>query len=160
MLDAWNDFYVMVGGAAAALTGLVLVAVSLHAKAILGHPLYRDRALASLQGLVTGLLVAVAALTPQSRSAFGIELLVLGLLWIVRYVSFVGLFRGARVQHRTALQPREWALWGGWVLVLPISGAMSLVGDAAASYLLAGWFAFGIILIVRNVWVLMADVAD
>ena len=51
--DSWQNFYVMVGGAAAALTGLILVAVSLHLRAILGHPLYRDRAFTSLQGLVT-----------------------------------------------------------------------------------------------------------
>ena len=48
--DSWQNFYVMVGGAAAALTGLILVAVSLHVRAILGHPLYRDRSFTSLQG--------------------------------------------------------------------------------------------------------------
>ena len=64
--EVWRDFDVMAGGAAAALTGLILVAVSLHLKEILGHPLHRDRAFTSLQGLVTLLLVAAIALTPQS----------------------------------------------------------------------------------------------
>src|SRR2546428_8916648 len=59
----------MVGGAAAALTGLILVAVSLHLRAILGHPLYRDRSFTSLHGLVTILVVAAAALMPQSPEA-------------------------------------------------------------------------------------------
>ena len=68
--DSWQNFYVMVGGAAAALTGLILVAVSLHVRAILGHPLYRDRAFTSLQGLVTILMVAAAALTPRGSSGF------------------------------------------------------------------------------------------
>ena len=67
--DSWQNFYVMVGGAAAALTGLILVAVSLHLRAILGHPLYRDRSFTSLQGLVTILVVAAAALMPQSPEA-------------------------------------------------------------------------------------------
>ena len=71
--DSWQNFYVMVGGAAAALTGLILVAFSLHLRAILGHPLYRDRSFTSLQGLVTILVVAAAALMPQSSDALGIE---------------------------------------------------------------------------------------
>ena len=36
--EAWQNFYVMAGGAAAALVGLILVALSLHLRAILGHP--------------------------------------------------------------------------------------------------------------------------
>jgi len=40
----WQNFYVMVGGAAAALTGLLFVAMSLHSNVIIAHPLYGTRA--------------------------------------------------------------------------------------------------------------------
>jgi hypothetical protein len=43
-VSSWQSFYIMVGGAAAALTGLIFLA-SMHAKAIMAHPLCRDRAL-------------------------------------------------------------------------------------------------------------------
>ncbi len=43
--ESWREFYVMAGGAAAILTGLVFVALSLYAKAIMSHALYRDRAI-------------------------------------------------------------------------------------------------------------------
>src|SRR5437667_247630 len=91
--DSWQNFYVMVGGAAAALTGLILVAVSLHVRAILGHPLYRDRSFTSLQGLVTILVVAAAALTRQSPDALRIEVLALGLYWLARFARFIGFSR-------------------------------------------------------------------
>ena len=75
----------MVGGAAAALTGLILVAVSLHLKEVLGHPLHRDRSFTSLQGLVTVLITAAAVLSPQSLTALGIALVILGIYWLTRY---------------------------------------------------------------------------
>ena len=70
----WHDFYVMAGGAAAALAGLILVALSLHLRAIIEHPLYRERALTSPQGLVTVLVIACAVLTPQPDAALAIEI--------------------------------------------------------------------------------------
>ncbi len=100
--DSWQNFYVMVGGAAAALTGLILVAVSLHLRAILGHPLYRDRSFTSLQGLVTILVVAAAALVPQSPDALGIEVLALGLYWLARFARFIRLFTRVRPRDRAA----------------------------------------------------------
>ena len=109
--DSWQNFYVMVGGAAAALTGLILVAVSLHLRAILGHPLYRDRAFTSLQGLVTILVVAAAALMPQSPDALGIEVLALGVYWLARFAWFIRLF--TRVQPRDRAAPGSLWLWGG-----------------------------------------------
>ena len=49
----WHDFYVMAGGAAAGLTGLLFVAMSLHSGAIMRHPLYGGRAVATLVSLLT-----------------------------------------------------------------------------------------------------------
>ncbi len=43
----------MAGGAAAALTGLLFVTMSLHARAITSHPVYGWRALSTLISLVT-----------------------------------------------------------------------------------------------------------
>jgi modulator of FtsH protease len=54
----WQNFYVMVGGAAAALTGLLFVAMSLHSKAIIADPLHASRAVGTLLSLMTQLFVA------------------------------------------------------------------------------------------------------
>ena len=71
MLDAyrpeiWHDFFVVTGSAAAALAGLVFVAVTLHLRAIIGHPGHRHRAhtiVASLgQILIASLIVLVPTL--------------------------------------------------------------------------------------------------
>jgi hypothetical protein len=43
-VDEWHDFYVMVGGAAAVLTGLIFVAISIHLRQVIATPLFRARA--------------------------------------------------------------------------------------------------------------------
>ena len=159
--ESWQNFYVMVGGAAAALTGLILVAVSLHLKAILGHPLYRDRAHTSLQGLVTILAVAAALLTPQSSIALGIEVLLLGLYWLARFARFIRLFTRVRPHERASpgsLWLWEWLLWFSWVAALVVSGLFLLGSDMRALYVLAPWAVSGFVLIVWNAWVLMSEV--
>ena len=161
--EPWQNFYVMVGGAAAALTGLVLVAVSLHLRAILAHPLYRDRTHTSLQGLVTILAVAAAVLTPQSASALGIEVLLLGLYWLARFARFIRLFTRVRPGDRAApgsLYLWEWVLWLGWVAALVAGGLFLLGGDTRAFYVLAPWAVSGFVLIVWNAWVLMSEVGS
>jgi modulator of FtsH protease len=44
----WHDFFVMVGGAAAVLTGLVFVALSLNLDALLRDPMHRSRSIGTL----------------------------------------------------------------------------------------------------------------
>lgn len=161
--ESWQNFYVMVGGAAAALTGLVLVAVSLHLRVILAHPLYRDRAHTSLQGLVTILIVAGAVLTPQSWSALGIEVLALGVYWLARFARFIRLFTRLRPRDRAApgsLWLWEWLLWLGWVAALAGGGVLLLGSDVRAFYVLAPWAVSGFVLIVWNAWVLMSEVGN
>jgi hypothetical protein len=161
--ESWQNFYVMVGGAAAALTGLVLVAVSLHLTAILAHPLYRDRAHTSLQGLITILVVAGAMLTPQPSSALGIEVLLLGLYWLARFARFIRLFTRVRPHDRAApgsLWVWEWLLWLSWVAALVVGGVFLLSGDMRALYVLAPWAVSGFVLIVWNAWVLMSEVGN
>ena len=55
---AWSDLYLMVGGAAAALTGLIFVAVSLHLRAVLRNPWHRGTAASSLLALMSVVLIS------------------------------------------------------------------------------------------------------
>jgi AcrR family transcriptional regulator len=48
----WQDFYVMTGGAPAALTGLLFVAMSLRSKAITSNRFFANRAIGSLVSLM------------------------------------------------------------------------------------------------------------
>jgi modulator of FtsH protease len=71
---AWSDFYVMMGGANAALTGLIFVALSIHLKAVLEHPLLRPRAVIALTVLTTQIVIAAIVLVPQTAQWMGAEI--------------------------------------------------------------------------------------
>jgi hypothetical protein len=74
---AWQNFYVMMGSANAALTGLVFVALSIHLKAVLDHPLLKPRAVIALTVLATQIVIAAIVLTPQAPNLMGVELFAL-----------------------------------------------------------------------------------
>jgi len=74
---AWQNFYVMMGGANAALAGLVFVALSIHLKEVLAHPLLKPRAVIALTVLTTQIVIAAIVLTPQTSTWMGIEIFIL-----------------------------------------------------------------------------------
>jgi hypothetical protein len=61
---AWHDFFVTAGTAAAALTGLLFVALSIHLDRILGHPEHRFRARGNFFGLTVVMVMALVVLMP------------------------------------------------------------------------------------------------
>lgn len=71
---AWQNFYVMMGGANAALTGLIFVALSIHLREVLAHPLLKPRAVIALTVLTTQIVIAAIVLTPQSSQLMGLEI--------------------------------------------------------------------------------------
>lgn len=86
---AWRDYFVMVGGGAAALTGLVFVAMTLHLQDIVGHPVHRHRARTILTGLTAVFLrCGLVLMGGQSRQAVAVELIaVLIVVEVILYRS-------------------------------------------------------------------------
>ena len=66
----WHDYFVMVGGGAAALTGLVFVAMTLHLREIIEHPVHRHRARTILTGF-TAVFIRCGARGGERRSRAG-----------------------------------------------------------------------------------------
>ena len=81
--EAWKDFYVMFGGAVAALTGLLFVATSLHVDEIGKTPHFRVRAFGNTFEFVGRLIASALVLVPQRPSWLGIELTALNTLWFL-----------------------------------------------------------------------------
>ncbi len=72
---AWQNFYIMIGTANAAITGLLFVALSMHLKQILSHPIYKPRAIVVLLILTTQIVISAIVLAPQPRVLMGVEIL-------------------------------------------------------------------------------------
>ncbi len=169
-VSGWHDFYVMAGGAAAALTGLVVVALSLHAKAIMAHPLYRDRAFAAIVALMTQVFLAGAVLVPdQPGLALGVEVGIVAVFWLARSIWAIPYIRGnaARLRGRSYEYRRsathwviEWTVWIAWVIGLLASAAQLIAGSATGLYFLAAAMVLMFGSQVWSAWVLVSEVSE
>ncbi len=139
--SGWQNFYLMAGGAAAALTGLIFLALSLHAKAIMANPFFRDRAFTSILSLMTQVFLSAAVLVPgQPPLAIGLEVELVPAYFLIRTVRAVRLRRA--VGAHGPPRPRSWVLaeytgWSLWLLVLVTSGVELMIGAPGGFYLLA-----------------------
>ena len=64
-IDAWHDFFLMVGGGAAALAGLVFVAMSINLKVIIQDGTHKNRAIATLAGYTAVFMICAFALIAE-----------------------------------------------------------------------------------------------
>jgi hypothetical protein len=155
--SGWHDFYLMVGGSAAALTGLVFVAMSLQLRPILPNPWHRGTAAASIISLLSVMLVAAAALaTGQPRWLLGLEIILITLpspLYNLR-----GLIHLPR-EHRLAFALELTVGLAGAVLAMA-AGLSLMLAQGPGLWLLLSGAGFALASSVWNGWRLMVDVAS
>src|SRR5690349_5485309 len=103
MTSGWADFYVATGGAAAALTGLLFVAVALRPREIRGSTLMVGRARSAFYGFATVLLVALLALAGTTSRLIGLaELLVVGFVLSFSMPFTLAAQRSGNLNYRRA----------------------------------------------------------
>jgi hypothetical protein len=87
MLDQWNNFFVMVGGGAAALAGLIFVAMSINPEMIVRNTTHKNRAINMLTGFSAIFMAcSFGLLGNQHVVALGCEWFI---LWLVATLIFV-----------------------------------------------------------------------
>jgi hypothetical protein len=153
----WSDFFVASAGAAAALTGLLFVAVSINLERILGIEGLPERALETLLLLLGVLVVSLLCLAPgESQTALGWQLLVQGALWTA------GIGRAALSGGPGAVEPVRYAqrvllLLMGTVPFL-VGGISMLEGSGGGLYWTLGGIVGAIVAAVVNAWVLLVEI--
>jgi hypothetical protein len=155
----WVQFFATIGGAAATLTGLIFVGISINLNKILSISRLPDRASQALILLVTVLVVSGLCLIPGlNASLLGIEFLVLGtIVWIVNLKLDIGIF------HKTSDQYKKRHLLNALLTqfsVLPyiISGIVLLTSGFTGIYWLLPAIFFSFIKSVLDAWVLLVEI--
>jgi hypothetical protein len=77
--ELWHEAYIVLGGGAAALAGLFMVAVSVRVDQIMSTPRWRIRARNSTISMIGIMVASILVLLPQDPFALGVELIVLNL---------------------------------------------------------------------------------
>jgi modulator of FtsH protease len=124
---AWQNFYLMMGTANAAITGLAFVALSIHLRAIFDHPVLRPRAVVLLIVLTLQIVIAAIVLTPQPREVMGVEIVILN-------IAFLAIDMRQGVSYGA---PRRAALTIAIRAAYMYSGVSLLVGLGGGFYVLA-----------------------
>ena len=159
-LAEWQTYLAVQAGAAATLTGLVFVAVSINLTRILSSPGLPGRAFEALLQLLQVFFVASFALLPhQTAGLLAGEILALTLVSLIG--QFVSQARYAKV--RTSAHPRHWLYSRtimGLTATLPLCacGGMLLMGyDGWIAALVAG-IVLSFIAGVMGAWVLLIEI--
>lgn len=146
-------------GAAATLTGLVFVAVSLNLDRILSFSGLSGRAAESILQLMQVFFIATLALVPrQSTGALGIEFIVIGVcFWIIQVVLQV---RFVRAQPENAWKWIAYRAALSQLGTLPfcVAGIALLAGYCPGIYWLVPGFVFSFASSMMSAWVLLIEI--
>ena len=156
--EAWFEFGVGIVGAAAALAGLLFVAMSINIKRILAVPTLPSRAGGNLLLFVLPLLLGTWLLVPgQGTTVLGLEVLVTGLacggllLWLIRPSNRSG--EGTTFWLLGSLLPSV------AITALTVAGGTTLIiGHGGGLYWLAPAVVVAFATGLAGAWVLLVEI--
>jgi hypothetical protein len=158
-LSEWQTLFAVQAGAAATLTGLIFVAVSINLAKIIEIPGLSGRAGDSILQFLQVFFICTVALVPrQSTTAFASEILAIaGFCWVAQVVAHV------RYGKMHSGHPLIWLMTRivqTQIASIPffISGAYLLAGSPAGLYWLVPGFVFSFLAGVASAWVLLVEI--
>jgi modulator of FtsH protease len=155
----WDSFFVAMAGAAAALAGLIIVAMTVTIKDILASKSLPSRAGATIASLVLVVVISGLALMPvQPPAVLGTELIcVTAAVLVIEIVSAVRI-----TQERPARPVLENAykiiLGIGQLVPILIGAILIASGNATGVFWVAGGILLTIAFAMMNAWVLLVEV--
>jgi modulator of FtsH protease len=159
MVESWDSFFVAETAAAAALLGLLFVAVSINLKEIIGTGGLADRALGALllllAILIAGLLLAMPG---QPVALMGVETAATAIV-AGGFALLFGL-RGVRAADARFLGNFRRSLLGNVASLAPIlvGGLVMLAGGEAGFYLVAAGMCLTLVKAVGEGWIFLVEI--
>jgi hypothetical protein len=160
MSEQWNNYFVMVGGGAAALVGLIFVAMSINHVIIIQNTTHKNRAINMLTGFTAVFMASSLALIGnQSLAQLGVEWLI---LWLIATFIFI---RGYVVAIRAGTStiglnmPR---LAGGTLCYVAevISAICLILGYSSGLYIAAVAIIVLFAFLISGAWLLMIGIYE
>jgi len=160
-MAGWSDFDVVAGGAAAALVGLLFVAVTMRIDAISRAPDLRSRAAQTLTLFVLALSVAVVMTVPaQPNWALGVELLAIAVLAAVTMLALNR--RAEKVSHTDPIASLldRFGPNATTVILIGAAGILAVTGVSWGVYLLVPAELAALIGGVISAWLFLTKTPD
>lgn len=160
MPEQWSNFFVMVGSGAAALAGLIFVAMSINPEIIIRNTTHKNRAINMLSGFTAIFMASgLALIGNQHLAVLGFEWLA---LWLIATIIFI---RGYVVAIRSGMSfiglntPR---LAGGTICYVgEVISAISLIlGYSPGLYIAAIGIIVLFAFLISGAWLLMIGIYE
>ena len=154
-ISSWHDYFVMVGGGSAALTGLIFVAMTLHLNEITTNPVHRHRARTILMGL-TAVFIRCGLVLMGDQRLWAVALELIGVLTVVEFLLYSSIRQAMRSADRGVLLRTV----GSFAcLLLEEAGAIVvLFGNAWGLYIVGLGMMSSFIFMVTGAWLLLVGV--
>jgi hypothetical protein len=160
MPEQWDNYFFMVGSGAAALAGLIFVAMSINLELILRNTTHKNRAINMLTGFTAVFMASSFALIAnQSLGVLGVE-------WLVLWLTATALFSRGNVRAlRSGMSFIGWnmlRLAGGTMCYLAeVIGAVFLIlGYSAGLYIAAIAISILFAFLISGAWLLMVGIYE
>ena len=160
MLDQWSNFFVMVGGGAAGLAGLIFVAISINPERIGRNTTHKNRAINMLSGFSAIFMAcSLALLGGQYLPALGFEWL---FLWLIATFIFVRGYVVAIMSGMSSIGLTPPRLAGGTVCYLAeVTGAIFLIlGRGIGLYIAALGTIVLFAFLISGAWLLIIGIYE
>lgn len=161
--EAWHDLFLCAGGAAAALSGLIFVGLSVNIRTVLeldsreGQNFMTGRALEALVALLSILIVSIAGLTPAIDRG-----LLAAFLLLTAATSAVSPTRAVYASRARSAVPMAMLLRlliaTALTLTLLAAGTTLAVGYGGGLYWIPAAFVLAVTVAAVNAWVLLVEV--
>lgn len=151
--------FVATAGAAATLTGLIFVGVSINLSKILSFRTLPTRALLSITLLFTILALSIIFLIPkQSIKALGVEVMIVAILaWVAVTLLDVFVLRRVETEYKRQ-QIFSTVLDQAAILPYLIDGILLLGSDEAGVRWMVPAFLFSFLKAILDAWVLLVEI--
>ncbi len=153
--ESWNAFFSMVGGGAAALTGLVFVALSLNLEDMTREATHKYRSINTLAGLSAVFIRCGLVLMPdQNHVAVGTELFLVALVGAVIFVY--GFYQAFKYGSQPSKQ--RLVVGSGLYLAELIGALMLIAGHKLGLYIVGVSLVINVAFMISATWLLVVGV--
>jgi hypothetical protein len=156
--ELWHDFFIMTGGASAALTGLVFVAMSLNLRVIFRDATNTYRAIGTLAGFVSAFMVSAFALMgEQNHVSLGLDWLLVSS--VASYIYWSGIVVGNR-RGGSGIGVRTPRIVLGTLIYLAqnLGAIVLLLGNISVLYIAATAMILSIPFSISGAWLLLVGI--
>ncbi|MFZ1080517.1 MAG: hypothetical protein WAO19_01170 [Candidatus Kryptoniota bacterium] len=159
-IDQWQNFFVMIGGGAAALAGLVFIAMSINLPIITRDATHKNRAIATLTGFTAVFMICGFALIGnQNYQWLGVEWLVVALVPTITYIRVY--IRATKIGRSSVGLSISRFIAGTTCYVTQIIGSALLIsGYTAGLYVAAAAMVLSFGFLISGAWLLIIGVYE